>query len=91
VTPCFMSDVIETRRRRILNGAQHEQYSGAHAILVALSPAEDALTVVPQDLETINHLRGGPYKSIHPLPAICVGAPIKPFGGPHYRVQQHLK
>jgi hypothetical protein len=62
VTPCFMSEVIEARRWRILAGAQHEQYSGAHAILVTLSPAEDALTVVPQDRETISHLRGGHMK-----------------------------
>ena len=47
----FVSKAIEGGRRRMLRGGQHDQHGGRITLGVALSPAEDAFTVLPQDLE----------------------------------------
>jgi hypothetical protein len=47
----FASKAIEGGRCRMLRGGQHDQDGGPMTADVALSPAEDAFAVLPQDLK----------------------------------------
>ena len=48
----FVSKTIEGSTRGMLGGGQHGQHGSIIAVAVAVSSAEDALAVFPQDLET---------------------------------------
>jgi hypothetical protein len=48
----FVSKAIEGSTCGMLRGGQHGQHGSTIAVGVAVSSAEDALAVLPQDLET---------------------------------------
>jgi hypothetical protein len=50
----------------MLRGGKHDQHGGRITVGVALSPAEDAFAVLPQDLETAIPANVDPRGSAHP-------------------------
>jgi hypothetical protein len=50
----FVNKAIEGGTCRMFRGRQHGQDGGPLTVGIALSPAEDAFVVLPQDLEATN-------------------------------------
>ena len=59
----FASEAIEGGRYRMLRGGQHGQHGGP--ITVGVSSAEDAFTVLPQDLEATTSTSAEPRGWVH--------------------------
>src|SRR5689334_18961208 len=61
----FASKAIEGGRCRMLRGWQHDQHGRPMTVDVAFSSAEDAFTVLPQDLEATISTSAEPRGWVH--------------------------